>query len=91
MARDSSSGTWLAIAGIGGGIAGITAMFSAPGPVHWWYFVPIVAGCVVFFGVVVVFDRTMVRTGRVGETVFGVILLAAILLLAALTWALAPD
>lgn len=91
MARNSSSDTWLGIAGIGSAIAGVIAVTTAPGPVQWWYFVPIVAGSALFFGAVVVFDRTLVRTGRVPETTFAVILLAAILAIVAVLWILAPD
>ncbi len=63
MARNGSSDTLIGIAGIGSAIAGIGAFLQAPGGPRWDLLLPIAAGCVVFFGALLMFDRKMVRTG----------------------------
>lgn len=87
----SSSDKWIGIAGIGSAIAGVGALLNAPGGVRWEYLVPILAGCVVFFGALVLFDRKMVRTGRVGENTAALVFMGAILAVIAGLIVIAPG
>lgn len=91
MAKGSSSDKWIGIAGIGSAIAGIGALLSAPGGVRWEFLLPIVAGCVVFFGALVIFDRRMVKTGRVGESTAALVFMGAIIAAIAALFVIAAD
>ncbi len=84
MARDGSTDKWLAIAGIGSGIAGITALVGAPGGVKWGVLLVAAAIGLGFVGMLFMLDRKMVRTGRLSQGAFGMILVVGVVALCVL-------